>query len=98
MSCHARATAPRSLRILRLRVSLVHCTKPHDNGHAIQRPNLFNPRTDDWRDHFSMTKRFLIFGRTAIGRATVEALTMNRDAVIAIRKELVLLGRYPIKS
>jgi hypothetical protein len=34
-------------------------------------------------------------GRTAVGRATIDALAMNRAAIIAIRRELVLLGRYP---
>jgi 5-methylcytosine-specific restriction endonuclease McrA len=39
---------------------------------------LFNPRTDKWRDHFIAIKRTgRIEGKTAIGRATVEALKFN---------------------
>lgn len=59
--------------------------------------SLFNPRTDDWDDHFMFTKRFRVSGRNAIGRATIEALAMNRDAVIAIRAELSQLRRYPFE-
>jgi len=54
---------------------------------------LFNPRNDTWNDHFTVTKGFRIYGRTAIGRATVESLAMNREAIVAIRKVLAQLGR-----
>src|SRR5262245_57614672 len=56
---------------------------------------LFNPRVNSWTDHFSFTKRWRVNGRSAIGRATIEALGMNRPSVIAIRAELVGLRRYP---
>lgn len=56
---------------------------------------LFNPRFDSWSDHFAFTKLWRINGRTAIGRATISALEMNRPAILAIRRELVLLRRYP---
>jgi len=56
---------------------------------------LFNPRLDEWIDHFSFSKQWRILGRTPVGRATVEVLRMNRQNVVAIRKELALLGRYP---
>ena len=56
---------------------------------------LYNPRSDDWGDHFALTKRWRLRGRTPVGRATIEALGMNRAAIIAIRSELVRLGRYP---
>jgi hypothetical protein len=56
---------------------------------------LFNPRLDDWSDHFVFTKRWRISGRSPIGRATIESLAMNRVEVIAIRGELVQLGRFP---
>jgi hypothetical protein len=56
---------------------------------------LYNPRTEDWARHFGFTKRWRVTGRSSVGRATVEALAMNRDAVVLIRQELVLLGRFP---
>jgi 5-methylcytosine-specific restriction endonuclease McrA len=55
---------------------------------------IFNPRVDDWPEHFAFTKRWRLVGRSSIGRATIEALGMNRAAVIAIRNELVQLGRF----
>jgi hypothetical protein len=47
---------------------------------------LFNPRTDDWQEHFTM-EGFVIVGRTTVGRATVDALRMNRPLLVAIREE-----------
>jgi 5-methylcytosine-specific restriction endonuclease McrA len=56
---------------------------------------LYNPRTDTWEDHFDLTRRWRIRGRSRTGRATIEALGMNRAAVIAIRQVLAGLGRFP---
>jgi len=56
---------------------------------------LFNPRLDSWPKHFSFTKQWRMQGSTACGRATVAALGMNRLAIVAIRKELALLRRFP---
>ena len=57
---------------------------------------LFNPRTDDWSDHFTFTVTWKVRGRTQTGRATIEALGMNRSAIVMIRRELVLLKRFPL--
>jgi hypothetical protein len=56
---------------------------------------LYNSRSDDWTNHFASTARWRLSGRTAVGRATIEALGMNRAAIVGIRRELVRLGRYP---
>lgn len=56
---------------------------------------LFNPRVDGWAGHFTITKGLRINGRTPTGRATMEALAMNRETIVAIRKVLTELGRYP---
>ena len=56
---------------------------------------LFNPRTDDWSDHSAFTVTWRLRGRTDTGRATIEALGMNRTAIVLIRRELVLLNRFP---
>src|SRR6185436_12255936 len=45
-------------------------------GEATQ---LFHPRVHPWSDHFSASASGEILGLTAIGRATVAALSMNRD-------------------
>lgn len=49
---------------------------------------LFNPRVDKWSDHFQVTRSFRLRGLTARGRATIQALGMNRAAIVAIRREL----------
>lgn len=53
---------------------------------------LFHPRLDIWNEHFVWNEVVLI-GLTARGRATVEALDLNRTLILAIREEEILLGR-----
>jgi 5-methylcytosine-specific restriction endonuclease McrA len=46
---------------------------------------LFHPREDKWSEHFRWTENWRLVGRTAIGRAAIEALGMNRPALVRIR-------------
>jgi hypothetical protein len=55
---------------------------------------LFNPRKQAWNDHFRWDGE-LIVPLTAIGRATVHALAMNRPLIVSIRCEETLRGRHP---
>lgn len=55
---------------------------------------LFSPRQDTWLDHFQWQGVVLV-GLTATGRATADALQMNRPLVLAIRREEAVLGRHP---
>lgn len=55
---------------------------------------FFNPRSDTWREHFRIEAAVLI-GLTANGRATIEALRMNRPRIVATRGEEQLRGRFP---
>jgi hypothetical protein len=57
---------------------------------------LFDPRRNVWADHFIWTSRWRLVGRTAIGRATIRALGMNRPSVVAIRQTLAALGRFSV--
>lgn len=58
--------------------------------------SLYNPREDDWREHFIWsTDGFRIVGITAVGRATVVALDLNRERVINIRSADRAVGRHP---
>lgn len=60
---------------------------------------LFNPRTDNWNDHFAWSADALeIVGQTPIGRATVNTLEFNRDRAKQIRSADVEAGRHPPKS
>jgi hypothetical protein len=57
---------------------------------------LFNPRRDEWGEHFAWSVDSLsIVGLTPTGRATIEALTMNRERILDIRAADHLIGRHP---
>ncbi|MBN1874663.1 MAG: HNH endonuclease [Anaerolineae bacterium] len=57
---------------------------------------LFNPRTQSWEVHFTWSEDGTeIIGLTAIGRATVEALKMNNDVIVAARSLWVQAGLHP---
>ncbi|MFZ5819125.1 MAG: HNH endonuclease [Chloroflexota bacterium] len=58
---------------------------------------LYNPRRDMWDEHFHWDGIYLV-GLTATGRATAEALQMNRRLILAIRNEEARLGRHPNQS
>jgi hypothetical protein len=56
---------------------------------------LFNPRSQLWKQHFSWSGDFLqITGRTT-GRATVEALHLNRPELVNLRRALLLIDEHP---
>jgi hypothetical protein len=56
--------------------------------------SLFHPRQQPWREHFEWHGELLV-ARTAIGRATINALRMNRPIMLEIRRESMILGRHP---
>jgi hypothetical protein len=58
---------------------------------------LFNPRVDQWSEHFAWTADGLrIFGKTPIGRATVAALHLDSDPdAILVRSYWVQAGWHP---
>lgn len=57
---------------------------------------LYHPRRQRWRDHFAWNEDFtLIIGLTSIGRATVEALQLNREGLVNLRRILYAMGEHP---
>jgi hypothetical protein len=58
---------------------------------------LFHPRRQIWDEHFRW-EGFTVVGRTPTGRATVEALRMNRGVALNIREEEAERGRHPPPS
>ena len=57
---------------------------------------LFHPRKHVWSEHFIWSAdRLYIIGLTPIGRATVEALELNRERAIRIRAADVAVERHP---
>jgi hypothetical protein len=90
------ATAPNNLALACVTCSLRKAARVRVRDPQSDRlVALFNPRVDNWDEHFAITKQMRIRGRTATGRATIDALKMNRFDVIAIRRALVLLGNFP---
>ncbi|NJK64407.1 MAG: HNH endonuclease [Synechococcaceae cyanobacterium SM2_3_1] len=56
--------------------------------------SIFHPRQQEWKEHFAWND-VQLSGLTPVGRATVEALDLNRPIMLAIRAEEKLLGRHP---
>ncbi|MCT7972801.1 HNH endonuclease [Laspinema olomoucense] len=64
-----------------------------ESGETVQ---LFNPRCDRWRKHFRWSEDCLrLIGTTPIGRATIEALALNRERILGIRAADYAVGRHP---
>ncbi len=60
---------------------------------------LFNPRTQNWFEHFQWSADGIkIVGITEIGRATVEALNLNNELAVEVRRNWVLAGWHPPKD
>jgi hypothetical protein len=62
-----------------------------------QMVRLFNPRTDRWREHFSLNGS-VVEPLTPIGEATARILGFNQPDRILERETLVRAGRYPSKE
>ncbi len=56
--------------------------------------SLFNPRDDRWHDHFRWNG-YIITGLTPCGRATIEALLLNHERRIRIRRAEALFDLFP---
>lgn len=57
---------------------------------------LFNPRVMVWNEHFSWdTSVTKLIGKTACGRATIEALRLNRRPLVNLRRALIAIGEHP---
>jgi len=55
---------------------------------------IFNPRQQRWNTH-CVWNAVEAIGLRAIGRATVQALDLNRSTMLAIRGQEELRGRHP---
>lgn len=56
---------------------------------------LFNPRSDVWRNHFTLDGAKIV-GLTPIGRGTVEVLRLNDDSHLEQRLYLQSKRHYPL--
>ena len=85
-----------------LALACFHCNRRKTNRSLAIDPesnesvSLFNPRQNNWNKEFIWSSSELyLLGQTAIGRATIAALDLNRDRVIAIRQADRDIGRHP---
>lgn len=60
---------------------------------SLDRVDLFNPREDDWIDHFLVAQGAIV-GKTPSGRATARLLNMNSARLVRLRIELIEQGRF----
>ncbi len=89
------ATVEENLALACVSCSLRKAAKQHAlDPQTGTQATLFNPRVDSWAEHFRWDG-VRILGLTPTGRATVEALKMNRPLILAIRREEMLRGRHP---
>jgi hypothetical protein len=57
---------------------------------------LFHPRKQRWQDHFTWNEDYTrILRTTPTGRATVEALQLNRLGLVNLRRILFAAGEHP---
>src|SRR5947209_17969901 len=57
---------------------------------------LFNPRSQRWAEHFRWSEdSSKMVGLTAIGRATISVLGLNRDCLVRSRRALTDVGKHP---
>jgi hypothetical protein len=57
---------------------------------------LFDPRRQSWADHFEWNSSGdTILGKTAIGRATVVAVRLNRAEIVEARRSWAIAGWHP---
>lgn len=72
--------------------ALTHAPDPATSDMA----TLFHPRQQKWLEHFTWSEDFAeILGITPTGRATVEALQLNRQNLINLRRLVLLIGQHP---
>lgn len=57
---------------------------------------LFHPRQQQWAEHFAWDKEYTVMiGLTPTGRATIDALHLNRPALQNLREVLYTVGKHP---
>jgi HNH endonuclease len=59
-----------------------------------QMVSIFHPRQQIWKEHFEWMDTNIV-GLTAVGRATIAALSLNRLVMLNIRAEEKVFDRHP---
>jgi hypothetical protein len=67
------------------------CPNLADYSHTKEVTRLFHPRCDQWNEHFLWDSSYLT-GLTAIGRTTIDVLSVNLPERVELRRTLIALG------
>ena len=59
---------------------------------------LYNPRKQNWDDHFQLKADASLIGKTPEGRVTIEVMRMNDDARVHYRQFAISINEYPCKK
>lgn len=54
---------------------------------------LFNPRTQQWDEHFLINKNGTLIGRSAAGRTTIRLFKLNDPERVQERVDLIAVGK-----
>ena len=83
-----------------LALACVSCSLKKGARQTIQDPEtgdrvqIFNPRLQVWSENFAW-QGVLLLGLSPVGRATIQALQLNRPMMLAIRSEEIVFNRHP---
>jgi hypothetical protein len=83
-------------------IACAHCNAAKGTNAAGYDPEtdtlvpLYNPRLDNWEEHFAWDGGWL-FGKTPVGRATVDVLNINDPICVDQREFLIHAGLFPPK-
>ena len=82
-----------------------HCNRHKSDRETFRDPEsnqivaLFHPQQQVWAEHYIWNRdTSVLLGITAIGRATLEALEINRPALVNLRKLWHKFGEHPPKE
>ena len=77
---------------------LCNVSKGSDIATFLDNPNelvrFFNPRTDNWHDHFHTENTGLLVAKSQIGRATIKIFNFNHPDSIIERHEMIRFGVF----
>ena len=81
-------------------IACAHCNGAKSSNAAGYDPEtdelvpLFNPRNDKWEDHFFWDGAMLV-GKSSIGRATIDVLSINDPICVDQREYLIRAELFP---
>lgn len=78
--------------------SICNRNKGTDLGTVLENPaeiiRFFNPRTDNWDDHFTIEKSGFLLPKSPVGEATIKILGFNHPDSVLERKLLISAGKF----